>query len=499
MSKVRWSLSLLGAATLLVSACGRGDDSSTDTTASPATTVAETTVPAETTTVATPGTETTEPATTAAPTTTAAPGTTAVDIADKCASEPLQATEVGVSDSEITIEVMADTGSALAPGLFQANIDAVKAYADHANENGGIGCRKVVVKVWDSKLDPTEAKNGQIDACANAVALVGGNTLFNPDVSAMTGCVDKAGQPTGLPDMAALTSDTTELCAATTFTIQPQAESCPIAVGSERNFTVLVAPFKRLIEERGPLHGIYMVPGDLPTTRQSAIAQLKAQEAVGITFDGTPIVSGRDEQAAFTPRVQILKQANGNFVYDGLNQTAMIKLQKEAAAQGIDLSTIAWTCGIACYTNDMLQDPTTAEGTVVWLNFLPFDEGDTNAELQAYLDSVGADKANSFGAQAWQAAVAFQQVVDQIVATDGPNAITRAKILEGLASIQDFTANGWAGTKSLRGISNCYVMLTVHDGKFVRTWPEERGTLDCNPDNLVTVSAEPVSEAEALG
>ena len=49
---------------------------------------------------------------------------TAADIEEQCASEPLEATEVGVCDSEITIEVLADVGSPLAPGLFQGNIDA---------------------------------------------------------------------------------------------------------------------------------------------------------------------------------------------------------------------------------------------------------------------------------------------------------------------------------------------------------------------------------------
>ena len=85
----------------------------------------------------------------------------AVDAA--CASEPLQATDVGVTADTITIQVMADTGSPLAPGLFQGNIDAVKGFATYINANGGIGCRKLVVKTWDSKLDPTESKNGLIN------------------------------------------------------------------------------------------------------------------------------------------------------------------------------------------------------------------------------------------------------------------------------------------------------------------------------------------------
>src|SRR5512139_2030928 len=69
-----------------------------------------------------------------------------------CEGVDLQATDVGITADTITIQVMADTGSPLAPGLFQGNIDAVKGYADYVNANGGIACRKLVVNAWDSKL-----------------------------------------------------------------------------------------------------------------------------------------------------------------------------------------------------------------------------------------------------------------------------------------------------------------------------------------------------------
>ena len=50
---------------------------------------------------------------------------------------------------------------------------------------------------------------------------------------------------------------------------------------------------------------------------------------------------------------------------------------------------------------------------------------------------------SSWGANGWQSAVLFKTVIDQIVATDGPNAITRAKMLEVLGSMGPFDANGW--------------------------------------------------------
>jgi len=424
--------------------------------------------------------------------------TTAAAASDKCKSEPLKATEVGVSESTITVEVMADIGSPLAPGLFQGNVDALNAYATYVNAHGGIGCRNLVVKTWDSKLSPEESKNGIIDSCKNAVAMVGGNALFNPDVAPYKSCVDKTGAATGLPDIAALANDINEQCNWDfTFMIQGVAEHCPIKPGV-RELSAFIGPTKYYLSLQPNLHGLYVVPGDLPTTRQSSTYQIKAAEDAGIKWDAKLLASGRDEQAAYTPRIQTVKANNSNFVYDGSNDRAMINIRKEAKAQGVN-SVKIWACSLACYTRAMLSaGGSDVESTYVWMQFLPFEEADTNAEAKAYVDSVGASKIDSFGAQAWQAAVLFKQVVDEIVRTDGPNAITRAKVLAGLKATKDFDANGWMGKKDLHGFSNCQVIMQIQGGKFVRVFPKERGTLDCNAANEVSIMLDPVAEAAKL-
>jgi ABC-type branched-subunit amino acid transport system substrate-binding protein len=422
----------------------------------------------------------------------------ATTTANACQKEPLQATEIGVTPTDITIQVMADVGSPLAPGLFQGNFDALNAYATYINAKGGVGCRKLVVKNWDTKLDATESKNGLINACQSALALVGNNSLFNPDTKPMTDCVDKAGKATGVPDIAALANDVNEMCASTTYIIQGVSETCPITPGQPRPLKEFVGPQKWYLQQTPGLHGIFMVPGDLPTTVQSATGLIAAQQQAGIVFDGTMKVSGRDEQAAFTPRIQLLKSKNGNYVYNGSNDIAMIKMRKEAKAQDLN-SVKVWACSLACYTKAMLaQGGADVEGTYVWMQFLPFEEADTNAELKAYIDGVGATKADSFGAQAWQAAAAFKQVIDNIVAKDGPNAITRARMLDELKTMKDFTANGWMGKKDLRGFSDCFLMMQIKNGKFERVYPTQRGTLDCNPANVVTVTLDPVAEAAKI-
>ncbi len=390
---------------------------------------------------------------------------------------------------------MADVGSPLAPGLFQGNFDAMNGFAKYVNAHGGIACRQLVVRTWDSKLDATESKNGLIDACANAFAMVGNNALFNPDVSPMTGCVDKSGKATGLPDVAALTNDANEMCAPTAFVISGVYQPCPVVSGV-RPLTANIGEVKWFLKTVPGLHGLYLAASDTPSLVQSAAYLIAGQEAAGVKFDATPKVSGFDTQTAYTPRVQLIKAYGSNYVFNGSNDVAMIRMRKEAQAQGVT-SVKVWGCTLACYTSDMLsQGGAAVNGTYLATSFLPFEEASSNAEDQAYVSSVPS--LTTWGAQAWQAALAFTQVVDRIVAANGPNAVTRAAVLDGLRHIGQFTANGWIGATDLRDLTPCFIVLQIQDGKFVRVYPAQRGTFDCDPANNTTVTMDPVAAGAQL-
>ncbi len=423
----------------------------------------------------------------------------AEDVAAACETEPLEASEVGITAETITIEVMADTGSPLAPGFAQGNVDAITGYADYVNAHGGIGCRQLVVRTWDSKFDPAAAKDGQIDACTNAFAMVGSNSIFNPDIATQDGCVDKSGSATGLPDVAALAVDTNEMCSPMTIGVNTRAEGCPIATNTARDITRMEGPFTWLLQEHGDLHGVYLVSGDLPSTKNSAPSDIAAQEAAGITFDAKPVQSATEAQSAYLPRIAPL-QAGANYVYDGAADFALSLYMKEAIAQGVDTSQIVWACSVACYTDALLETGGNAvDGAYAWIQFLPFFEADSNAALAAYIDTVGTDKIDTWGATSWQAAIAFNQVVNQIVVEKGPNALTRANLIDGLNSLTDFDAAGMTGPHDLGEQSPCYLMVQVQDGEFKRVHPTEAGSFDCDESNLVTVNVNSEGAAADLG
>jgi hypothetical protein len=425
--------------------------------------------------------------------TTAAPTVTSTTNAPDVCDVPLAATEIGIDEDEITIFVMADATSTIERDLFQGSIDAVKAWGNAVNDRGGLACRKVVVREWDSRLTPDDTTAGTVAACDDAFAMVGTTSLVLLDATTIATCPDKAGRPTGVPDIAQLATELPHQCNATTFPINAPKADCPYG-GGPRVSTQFVGASRYYLQLVPGLHGVSLVPSDLPSVQQSSIAVVRAQEAIGVGNDGELTVSDRDEQATFARFAQPIKEKAATYVFNGANAAAMIKMRKEAVAQGVSTVSV-WACQLSCYTRQFLDDGgDDVEGTYLWLQFLPFEEADTNPELRAYLDAVGGiDDATPWGAAAWAAAVEFQQVVDGIVEADGPNALTRARFLTELAAIDRFDANGWFGAKGQRQLSDCFVLLQVKNGAFARVFPEQRGTFDCDQQNLQAVSVDPVA------
>jgi hypothetical protein len=479
MRRVRTRTSAVIAALLLATtaaACSRSDDNSSSD--------AATTAAAAATTAPSNGTETTA----------AAGDTTTSAAADKCSSEALQATDTGITADSITIFVMADTGSPLAPGLFQGSIDAVKAWGDAQNKVGGVACRKVVVKEWDSKITPDDSTNGTIEACRTSFAMIGTTSLFVLDPTALATCKDKAGVATGVPDVAQLATEIPHQCNKTTFPINAPPGDCPYS-GGVRNSTQFTGAYQYYLNKVPGLHGIFLVPKDLPSTIQSSIVGWRAAEKVGMVNDGEFGVSGADTQASYARFIQAIKAKGSTYASSGSNDVSMVKLRKEAAAQGVNTVKV-WACSVACYTPSFLQSGgKDVEGTYVWLQFLPFEDAGSNATLDAYLAAIGGpSKGTSWGASAWAAADEFKAVVDKIVAADGPNALTRAKFLDTIKDFNGFDDGGFMAPKDQHSTSDCMVLMQVKDGKFVRVLPTEVGKFDCNPAYLTPMDIDPSSK-----
>lgn len=398
--------------------------------------------------------------------------------------ESLTASDVGITPTEIRIGVIADTGSSIAPGLFQGSVDAVNAWAEYMNaKEGGLAGRKIVVDVYDSALDANKARNAIIEACARDFAIVGTAALFVNNVDDLVGCQDAKGAATGLPDYPVVTTEVVHQCSPVSHGINPPIIDCATKDQKPQTYRGSLGATNYYLKKFGKnaLHGLFLYPSDLKSAKNSQVPAFTAQQEAGIKQDATFDVSGRAQQSAYTPFVQTLKDNNSTYARHGGNDVGIIALMKEAKLQGVN-SVKVWDCSLQCYDKDILAAPET-EGLYVWTLFLPFEEAKTNKMLRNYLKYMG-DKADGFGAQAWASGLLLRDAINEVVEQDGNNGVTRAAVLEATAGITEFDADGMLGATNPgeRIPSPCYVLSQVKGGKFVRVFPKKPGTFDCKSE-----------------
>ncbi|MCJ7437111.1 MAG: ABC transporter substrate-binding protein [Acidimicrobiia bacterium] len=419
-------------------------------------------------------------------------GTTAVAFAQGSGDKPT-ATEVGITDKEIRVAVIADVDNAIAPGLFQGSVSGVQGWAKFVNANGGLAGRKVKVDFIDSKLNPDEARNATIKACSEDFAIVGTTALFLNNVDDIEACVDKAGAAVGLPDIAVLAQETVQQCSPTTYSINPSNLVCSTKDQHPQTYRANSGRAFYYEKKFGKdLHGAYIFGSDIKAAENGNRGSMtQMQEAgSGIKQDFEATISARALQAAYAPIVQQLKDDSSNYAQSGSSFNSTVLLRKEAKLQGVTDPKFIWDCTLQCYDSRLLeQGGADVEGQYISTLFLPFEEASSNKTLANFLKYTGKDKADGFGAQAYASGLLFSQAVDQIVKADGVNGITRQALFDQLATINDFDAGGMIATTNIADHrpSNCYVLTQVKSGKFVRVNPSKKGTFDCQARNIVEI------------
>jgi hypothetical protein len=402
----------------------------------------------------------------------------------------LTATDVGITPTEIRIGVIADTGSPIAPGLFQGAVDAVKAWAEYLNKNeDGLAGRKVVVDTYDSKLTADDARNSIIDACSKDFAIVGTSALFVNNVDDLVGCQDAKGAATGLPDFPVVTTEVVHQCSPVSFGINPPVLDCATKDEKPQTYHGSLGATNWYLKKYGKnaLHGLFLYPSDLKSAKNSQVPAFTSQQRAGIKQDETFDVSGRAPQSAYTPFVQAMKDSGATYARHGGNDAGVIALRKEAKIQGVNTVKV-WDCSLQCYDKDLVSSDNAAdtEGQYVWVPFIPFEEASTNKMETNFLKYIGKDKADGFALQAFSSGIFLRDVVKKI---GDNNAVTRKAVLETAPSITKFNADGMLGDINVgqHVPSPCYALMQIKSGKFVRVYPTKKGTLDCNANNLYTI------------
>jgi hypothetical protein len=406
------------------------------------------------------------------------------------AAKPTASSEIGVTPTEIKIAVLADVDTPLSPGLFQGVVDGFNGFAKYINANGGLAGRKVTVDFIDSKLNGAESRNGMIAACQNDFAVVSA-ALFLANVDDVEACKDKAGAATGLPDLATLYTSVAQQCSKTTYAVNPPAMVCSTKDAHPQTYQANVGRANYYKKKFGKdLHGIFIDSADLKSARD---AQFVGQggifdDQVGIKLDGEFPLGGSVPQSAYTPVVQAIKSKGSNLAQCGNPPGCTIKLRKEAKLQGVN-SVKIWDCNTTCYDPTFIpQGGADVEGEYVQIGFLPFEEAKANPMLANFLKYVGKDKANGYSAIAWATGLLLRDAVASVVKTAGNDGLTRQALFTALNGIHKFDADGMYGATTdlaAKKITDCYVLLQVKNGKYVRVFPTKAGTFDCSPKNVI--------------
>lgn len=414
---------------------------------------------------------------------------TAVAGAQSDDKESLEATDVGITSTEIRIAVIADVDNPFQAGLFKGSADAVQAFGKWINANGKLAGRKVVVDFIDSKLNADETRNAIIKACSEDFAIIGTSALFVNNTDDLVGCVDSAGVATGLPDFPVVTTEPVHQCSPVSHPINPPTLLCSTIDEHPQTYRAGIGPTRYYLKKFKDLHGAYLYPSDLRAAKDSQVPSFTAQQEAGIKADVDADVSARAPQIVYQPIIQQMKDAGSTYGRSGLGSASTVSFRKEAKLQGLTTVKV-WDCSVQCYNNSLLeQGGADVEGQYVYLAFVPFEEAGSNKMLASYVKSVGKDHADGFGAQAWAAAIYFRDAVNGVVKGGGNNALTRARVLEAADGINGFTAEGMIGKTDVgkRVPSPCYALLQVKNGKFVRVTPAKKASFNCDPKSLVTL------------
>jgi ABC-type branched-subunit amino acid transport system substrate-binding protein len=400
-----------------------------------------------------------------------------------------KAADVGITDSQIRLAVIADVDTPVQPGLFQKSVDAMRAWAKVVNKSGGIAGRQVAIDFIDSKLNPNETRNAVISACANDFAMVGGEALFLNNPADAVACQNAAGEAVGIPDVPGLALDTAESCSPVTYVINGLGPYCDTKDQHPQTYLAPQGDFRYYVSKNKDLHGVFLVPADLKSTKNSLLPAYNAAVNLGIKKDGEGFydVFQQSPQSAMTRIVSAIKANNSTFAYSGSNK--MVDLRKEATLQGVT-SVKVWGCTQACYSQDVVtQGGADVEGTWSIITTLPFyTEYQRNPMLKKLVGAVGGiDKVDSNAVSSWLAALLFQDAATK--ALSGGGTLSRKSLFDALKQETKFTADGIMGpTDIAHHISpNCIVMTQIKNGKLVRVYPKKPGSFDCNKKNLVQI------------
>jgi ABC-type branched-subunit amino acid transport system substrate-binding protein len=385
------------------------------------------------------------------------------------------ATDQGVTDEAIRIGYGDDAGFTNSPGLNHEMADAVKAFVDWCNDQGGINGRQIDATYYDAKI--TEVNNVMTEACPREFFLVGqGFSLDSSQETARRSC---------------------ELPSVPGFAVSPQHANGPL------KFEPLPVPGDYTVISHGKqladIYGDKIKKAGVIFANYAATIDSKDKVVPGFTSLGyqfnCEVQYNILGEADWKPLAQKLKECGAEMVYFVGSPNPNFRNLLEAADQ-LEYHPVWWG-DPNLYDQNFAKWNTNGFGDKVYFRsaFTPLEEADENEATQQYIDIV-TTSGGDLGLLGQQSASAF--LLWATAAKACGSELTRDCVVEKLRATKEWDAGGFQA-KANPGDNTpteCGVLLKLEGAGFARVFPKEPNTFDCDPSYAFHVTGEVVTRAK---
>ena len=404
---------------------------------------------------------------------------------DTTSPEPVQevSTEPGLTSDVMRIAVIADgENSSINDGESESVWQAVEAWATAVNQTSKLAGRVVVVERIDSAVSRHAEAIEQV-CTGDYFALIGSTSINDSEGLSLLSSPECS-----LPDFPAFIYSAQRLNSEITFVSNPaysQITNAGWAAYFSRVNPDAVERAATLFPELSPL-----VLGGNQT--------IEAATATGYRFIYSPIY---DFETDFLLEAESLIESDARSLTWRNSGSQLLSFLGAINQVDPDFRFDFIDCGQNCYSQNWVAAAGDfGEGVSVWLPYLPIEEAELSDELLRYLfyllSTHGSEGLTSAaGVAAWSAGLLFEEAVSRAVGLDSaaydPDSLTREAVIEAAKTINFWDANGLHGVSNpSEGIpSPCFVIITLQDGLWKRSYPSRPGELDCEESNLVTLAA----------
>jgi ABC-type branched-subunit amino acid transport system substrate-binding protein len=387
------------------------------------------------------------------------------------------ATDLGVTDTDITIGYGDDAGYQASPGLNHQMSDAVKAFISWCNDAGGINGRTIKGNYHDAKI--TEVNNAVTEACETDFFLVGqGWSLDASQEQTRRGC--------GLPSVAG-------------YAVSPAFSNAPLKwepfpIPADYTITSPAAQLAELFPDKvSKMASMY---ANYSATIDSKDKVESAWPDMGYTLLGCDQEYSIGGEADWKPFVQKLKDCGAELVYFVGSPYPNFQNVLAAADQvGFEPTWYVdpnfYDMNFAAWNADGLAD-----NVYMRESYVPLEEAADNPATQQFIDIMnqyGGDQ-NQLGQQSASAFLLWATAVKSCGSD-----VTRVCVGAALDGITSWTGGGMhAEANPGENLpSDCGMLLKLEGTSFVRVAPTEPGTYDCDPSYAAKTSG-PVLERAKL-